>query len=74
MTAKGTPSAQDGFAAYCQHYDENQRKLQAAVRAECDQLAGEPGFCFFPRCDCQKVPVRVRVRVALTKGETDDRE
>lgn len=29
--------------------------------AECDQLAGEPGFCFWPKCDCEKVLEHARM-------------
>ncbi|HEX7741395.1 MAG TPA: hypothetical protein VF442_02985 [Sphingobium sp.] len=34
-------------------------EIERAIRAECDELAGEAGFCFWPKCDCEKVPERV---------------
>lgn len=34
MTAKGTPSAQDGFKSYCRDYDRNQRLLQERAMAK----------------------------------------
>lgn len=34
MTAKGTPSAQDGFKSYCRAYDRNQRDLQERAMAK----------------------------------------
>ncbi len=32
MIAGGTPSAQDGFAAYCKYYDENQKRIRKETK------------------------------------------
>lgn len=35
---------------------------ERAIKAECDALAGEVGFCFYPMCDCEKLPDEVKRR------------
>lgn len=35
---------------------------ERAIKAECDALAGQPGWCLWPKCDCEKLPDEVKRR------------
>lgn len=65
MTARGTPSAQDGYTYYCKSYDEGQKRLQPAVvvamhpgdigctETKCQRGRGDPpADCIWPDCPC----------------------